>query len=105
VLKIAGKTYKSIPALLFRSDQGRDILVEPIIRLFFHEIAQSVAAFTAVARSSKRAARRRLRAFRSSLPLRRVEQSKLKARTGKRGPLNSVFVIVTTSHYYFAAVI
>ena len=48
---------------------------------------------------TKRAARRRLRAFRSSLPLRRVEQSKLKERTGKRGPLNSVFVTVTTSHY------
>ena len=31
VLKIAGKTYTSIPALLFRSDQGRDILVEPIM--------------------------------------------------------------------------
>ena len=29
MLKIAGKTYTSIPALLFRSDQGRDILVEP----------------------------------------------------------------------------
>ena len=29
VLKIAGKTYTSIPALLFRFDQGRDILVEP----------------------------------------------------------------------------
>ena len=27
VLKIAGKTYTSILALLFRSDQGRDILV------------------------------------------------------------------------------
>ena len=24
-----GKTYTSIPALLFKSDQGRDILVEP----------------------------------------------------------------------------
>ena len=29
MLKIAGKTYTSIPALLFRLDQGRDILVEP----------------------------------------------------------------------------
>ena len=69
------------------------------IRPFFQYLAQSVAAFTAVARSAKRATRRRLKAFRSSLPLRRVEQSKLKERTGKRGPLNSVFVTVTTSHY------
>ena len=30
LLKIAEKTYTSIPALLFRLDQGRDILVEPI---------------------------------------------------------------------------
>ena len=29
MLKITGKTYTSIPALLFRLDQGRDILVEP----------------------------------------------------------------------------
>ena len=29
MLKIAEKTYTSIPALLFRLDQGRDILVEP----------------------------------------------------------------------------
>ena len=29
VLKIDRKTYTSIPALLFRSDQGRDILVKP----------------------------------------------------------------------------
>ena len=29
LLKITGKTYTSIPALLFRLDQGRDILVEP----------------------------------------------------------------------------
>ena len=31
LLKIAEKTYTSIPALLFRLDQGRDILVEPKI--------------------------------------------------------------------------
>ena len=31
ILSDAGKTYTSIPALLFRLDQGRDILVEPKI--------------------------------------------------------------------------
>jgi hypothetical protein len=33
VLKIAGKTYTNIPALLFRLDQGRDILVEPSLEV------------------------------------------------------------------------
>ena len=33
--KIAGKTYISIPALLFRSDQGRDILVVPKNEIIF----------------------------------------------------------------------
>ena len=38
MLKIAGKTYTSIPALLFRSDQGRDILVEPV----YHNIGENM---------------------------------------------------------------
>ena len=43
LLKIAEKTYTSIPALLFRLDQGRDILVEPktwVVSLFCTELVK-----------------------------------------------------------------
>ena len=38
MLKIAEKTYTSIPALLFRLDQGRDILVEPVEIFIFSSL-------------------------------------------------------------------